>query len=168
MHHDQHQHQTGPLDGVRVIELASVVMGPLTTRVLGDLGADVIKVEPPEGDFPRHFAPARSAGMSGFFLNLNRNKRSVILDLKDPQARNAVYDLIASADVFVTNLRHRALTALEITDVHLRARRSDLVYCAGRGFGRNGPYADRPAYDDVIQASSGLASLFDHVHGEPA
>lgn len=158
----------GPLDGVRIADLTTVVMGPLATRTLGDLGADVIKVEPPEGDFPRHFEPARNPGMSGFSLNLNRNKRSVVLDLKTPAGHQALLDLVATCDVFVTNLRDRAIDALDIGYDRLRGERQDLVYCSARGFGSGGPYADKAAYDDVIQAGSGLASLFERVGGEPA
>jgi crotonobetainyl-CoA:carnitine CoA-transferase CaiB-like acyl-CoA transferase len=153
---------------VRVVDLTTVVMGPMATRILGDLGADVVKVEAPGGDFPRHFEPARHPGMSGFWLNLNRNKRSVVLDLTTDEGRQAFYDLIATADVFVTNLRSRALNSLGVAEPDLRAVRPDLVYCSGRGFGRTGPYADKAAYDDVIQAGSGLASLFERVNGEPA
>jgi crotonobetainyl-CoA:carnitine CoA-transferase CaiB-like acyl-CoA transferase len=158
----------GPLRGVRVADLSTAVMGPLATRMLGDLGAEVIKVEPPEGDFPRHFTPARTPGLSGFWLNLNRNKRSIVLDLKQPDGREAFLDLIATCDVFVTNLRSRALEALAIGYDDLVRVRPDLVYCSGRGFGRGGPYADKAAYDDVIQAASGLASLFARVGDEPA
>jgi crotonobetainyl-CoA:carnitine CoA-transferase CaiB-like acyl-CoA transferase len=158
----------GPLEGVRVADLTTAVMGPLATRMLGDLGAEVIKVEAPEGDFPRHFVPARTPGMSGFWLNLNRNKRSVVLDLKRPEGRTAMIDLVATCDVFVTSVRSGALQRLGMTYEQLAEGRDDLIYCAGRGFSRDGPYADKAAYDDVIQAASGLAALHQRVSGEPA
>ncbi|MFV0526818.1 MAG: CaiB/BaiF CoA transferase family protein [Acidimicrobiales bacterium] len=157
----------GPLAGVRVIDLTTVVMGPLSTRILADLGADVIKVEAPEGDFVRHFEPKRSEGMSAFSMALNRNKRSIALDLKSEPGRAAMLDLVATADAFVTNVRPKALARLGLTDADLRARRDDLVYCSATGFGSDGPYADRAAYDDVIQASSGLATMFAWTQGEP-
>lgn len=158
----------GPLAGVRIIDLTTIVMGPLATRALGDLGADVIRVEPPEGDFMRDFEPKRSPNMSAFSMNVNRNKRSVVLDLKTEAGRNALLDLTETADAFVTNLRPRALESLRLTDDEIRARRPDIVYCSATGFGQAGPYADRPAYDDVIQAASGLASMFAWMGDEPA
>jgi crotonobetainyl-CoA:carnitine CoA-transferase CaiB-like acyl-CoA transferase len=158
----------GPLKGVRILDLTTVVMGPLATRAMGDMGADVIRIEPPEGDFMRDFDPKRSDHMSAFSMNVNRNKRSVVLDLKSEAGRQALLDLAESADAFVTNLRPRALASLRITDADLRARRPDLVYCSATGFGSDGPYADKAAYDDVIQAASGLASMFAWMGDEPA
>lgn len=158
----------GPLAGVRVVELSSVVMGPMAARILGDLGADVIKVEPPEGDFIRFLEPSRTVGMSGFFLNLNRNKRSVVIDLASPDGHARFLELIASADVFMTNVRDRALRKLHITDAELRDHNANLIYCSATGFGREGPYAGNAAYDDVIQAVSGLASSFTMQGREPA
>lgn len=143
-------------------------MGPLATRALADMGADVIRVEPPAGDFMRDFEPKRSPGMSGFSMNVNRNKRSVVLDLKIDAGRDALLDLAETADAFVTNLRPRALRSLRLTDEDLRARRADLVYCSATGFGSDGPYADKAAYDDVIQAASGMASMFSWLDDEPA
>ena len=158
----------GPLDGVRILDLTTVVMGPLATRALGDLGADVLRVEAPDGDFMRHFEPKRSEGMSAFSMAINRNKRSIVLDLKTDRGREALLDLVETCDAFVTNLRPRALTSLGLTDGDLRARRPDLVYCSATGFSSEGPYAEKAAYDDVIQAASGLASMFAWVNGEPA
>ncbi|MEM7272735.1 MAG: CoA transferase [Actinomycetota bacterium] len=158
----------GPLAGVRILDLTTVVMGPLATRALGDLGADIIRVEAPAGDFMRDFEPKRNPGMSGFSMNVNRNKRSVALDLKTEVGRDALLDLTATADAFVTNLRPRALRSLRLTAEDLLARRPDLVYCSATGFGSDGPYADKAAYDDVIQAASGMASMFAWLDGEPS
>jgi crotonobetainyl-CoA:carnitine CoA-transferase CaiB-like acyl-CoA transferase len=116
----------------------------------------------------RDFEPKRSPGMSAFSMGVNRNKRSVVLDLKTEAGREALLDLTETADAFVTNLRPRALASLRVTDADLRARRPDLVYCSATGFGSDGPYAEKPAYDDVIQAASGLASMFAWLGDEPA
>ena len=158
----------GPLTGVRVADLTTVVMGPMASRTLADLGADVIKVESPGGDMMRSFEPKRSEGMSAFNLGLNRNKRSVVLDLKADVGRTAFLDLIATCDIFITNVRPAALAKLGLDDAALRARRADLIYCSATGFGSEGPYAPKPAYDDVIQAGSGLASLFAWLGNDPA
>jgi crotonobetainyl-CoA:carnitine CoA-transferase CaiB-like acyl-CoA transferase len=158
----------GPLAGVRIVDLTTVVMGPLSTRALADMGADVIRVESPHPDFMREFEPKRSPSMSAFSMNVNRNKRSIVLDLKSEPGRDALLDLIETADAFVTNLRPRALASLGLTDADLRARRPDLVYCSATGFGSDGPYAAKAAYDDVIQAASGLASMFSWLDDEPA
>ena len=157
----------GPLDGVRVIDLTSVVMGPLATRMLGDLGADVIRVETPEGDIIRHYEPMRSDAMSAFAINMNRNKRSVVLDLKSGEGKQALTDLAATADVFVTTMRRSALARLGLDDAGVRAMRDDIVYCVANGYGSNGPSADKAAYDDVIQAASGVSDLFTYAGGEP-
>ncbi|WP_420450575.1 CaiB/BaiF CoA transferase family protein [Ilumatobacter sp.] len=157
----------GPLDGVRVVDLTSVVMGPLATRMLADLGADVIRVEAPGGDIIRHYEPMRSPAMSAFSVNLNRNKRSVVLDLKSDEGRAAIGDLIASADVFVTTMRRSALERLGLDATSVRAVRADIVHCVANGFGSDGPSADRAAYDDVIQAASGVADLFTYAGGDP-
>ena len=157
----------GPLAGVRVVDLTSVVMGPLATRMLGDLGADVIRVETPEGDIIRHYEPMRSEAMSAFSMNLNRNKRSVVLDLKSREGASALRDLIATADVFVSTMRRSALARLGLDDASVRAVRPDIVYCVANGFGSDGPNADHAAYDDVIQAASGVADLFTYTGGDP-
>src|SRR5215510_8548877 len=149
----------GPLTGVRVIDLTSVVMGPYATQILGDMGADVIKVESPEGDVCRHVAPFRNRGMGAFFLNLNRNKRSVALDLKNEDERKVLLDLLADADVFVTTVRPQAMRRLGLDYESLRERNPRLIYCGAYGFSEEGPYAGRPAFDDIIQAMCGIASL---------
>jgi crotonobetainyl-CoA:carnitine CoA-transferase CaiB-like acyl-CoA transferase len=149
----------GPLTGVRVIDLTSVVMGPYATQILGDMGADVIKVESPEGDIFRHVAPFRNRGMSAAFLNLNRNKRSIALDLKREDERQALLDLLTGADALVTTVRPQAMRKLGLDYESLRERNPRLIYCGAYGFSESGPYAGRPALDDVIQAMCGLASL---------
>jgi crotonobetainyl-CoA:carnitine CoA-transferase CaiB-like acyl-CoA transferase len=158
----------GPLTGVRVLDLTSVIMGPFATHILADMGADVIKVESPEGDSLRHYEPQRSPGMAGNILNLHRNKRGIVLDLKREGCRHALDRLIGSADVFVHNLRPRAIASLGYTYERVREIKPDIVYCGAYGFGAKGPYGDKPAYDDLIQAGSGIAALYGEVHGEPA
>lgn len=149
----------GPLDGVRVVDLTSVVLGPYATRILGDMGADVIKVESPEGDVLRGIEPARNPAMGAVFLNCNHNKRSVVLDLKQPAARDALMALIADADVFVHSMRPKAAERLGLTWADLKPVNGRLVHCSAWGFSSDGPYADKPAYDDVIQAMCGAADL---------
>lgn len=148
------------LEGVRVVDLTTVVMGPLATRMLADMGADVIWVESPDGDVLRDYEPMHSPKMGAFSMSVSRNKRSVVLDLKTESGREAMRDLIATADVFVTNLRRKAIDRLGLNEDDVRAIRSDIVYCMANGFGSDGPNADKTAYDDVIQAASGLASTF--------
>lgn len=155
------------LEGVRVIDLTTVVMGPLATRMLADMGADVIWVESPEGDVLREYEPMRNAKMSAFSMSLSRNKRSIVLDLKTSAGQEAMRDLLASADVFVTNLRRKAIDRLGLDEKHVRDVRPDIVYCTANGFGSGGPDEDKTAYDDVIQAASGLASTFAWNGGDP-
>ncbi|MGS0893843.1 CaiB/BaiF CoA transferase family protein [Burkholderia stagnalis] len=150
---------SGPLAGVRVIDMTSVAMGPYATQILGDMGADVVKVESPDGDVFRAAAPARHAGMGAAFLNLNRNKRSIALDLKREDERQTLIDLIAGADVLVYNVRPRAMRRYGLDYDSLRALNPRLIYCGTYGFSERGPYAGRPAFDDIIQAMSGLAAL---------
>ncbi len=158
---------TGPLDGVRIADLTTVVMGPLATRMLADMGADVIRIEGPEGDIVRDYEPMKSPKMSAFSMNLNRNKRSIVLDLKDAADRDRLDRLIETCDVFVTNMRRSALDRLGLDEAGVRAVRPDIVYCVANGYGSDGPKADHAAYDDVIQAVSGLASMFEWAHDEP-
>src|SRR5258706_5656105 len=149
----------GPLAGVTVIDLTSVVLGPLATQILGDLGANVIKIEPPEGDIARAAGVARNPGMISIHLAVNRNKRSVVLDLKQPAGAAVLRRLIGRADVLVHNMRAAAITRLGFDYAAVAALNPGIVYCAAYGFGESGPYRDYPAYDDLIQARSGVAAL---------
>lgn len=158
---------TGPLQGVRVVELASVIMAPYAARQLGDLGADVIKVEPPGGDMTRHYPPTRNPGMGALSLNLNRNKRSVTIDLKAEGGRDALLALVATADVFITNIRPQALRRLGLGYQELAAVNSGLVYLNAQGFRSDSELGTRPAYDDIVQAASGLVWLNEQVSGVP-
>jgi crotonobetainyl-CoA:carnitine CoA-transferase CaiB-like acyl-CoA transferase len=152
---------------VRVVDLTSVVMGPFGTHILADLGADVVKVEAPEGDSFRSYRPMRHAGMSGGFLHLNRNKRSLRLNLKRPEARAALDKVIARADVFVHSMRPDAIARLGYPYEAVRKIMPDIVYCGAHGFGTAGRYAGKAAYDDIIQAGSGLSALQAAMHGAP-
>ena len=157
----------GPLDGIRVLELCSVVLGPLACQALGDLGADVIKIEPPTGDSNRHVGPARHAGMGALFLTCNRNKRSLVLDLKHPAARAVVLRLAEGADVVVHNFRPSAVARLGLEYADVRAANPRIVYCGTYGYGRRGPYKEHAAYDDSIQAASGVAALATRMGDDP-
>lgn len=158
---------SGPLTGVRVIDLTTVVLGPMATQILGDMGADVIKVEPPEGDTCRKIGPTRSPGMGSYFVNLNRNKRSVRLNLKRPAARDALLKLIAGADVFVHNMRPAAAERLGFGAAALRAQNPRLIYASASGWRPGSSMGDRPAFDDVIQGAAGFAALNTGADGEP-
>ncbi len=142
-------------------------MGPLSTRMLADHGADVIRVEAPGGEAFLDSPPKRSPSMNPIALNAHRNKRSISLDLKSAEGAAAMADLVASADVFVSNMRAAALARLGLDAETLRARHPNLIHCVANGYGSTGPYADRAAYDDAIQAVSGLAGLQARITGEP-
>ena len=157
----------GPLSGYRIVDLTTVVLGPYATRILGDMGADVIKVEPPEGDMLREIGPRKSPGMAPIHLALGSSKRSVVLDLKRPRARDALMRLVSGADAFVHSMRPGAIARLGLTYDELRGLRPDIVYCGACGFGSGGPYAGRPAYDDLIQGMCGIADLMGRVTGGP-
>lgn len=149
----------GPLAGVRVVELATMLSGPYAAQMLGDLGAEVVKVEPPEGDAMRGIGPFRSPGMGAIFLNANRNKKSVTLDLKLEKDAAAFRRLLAEADVFVCNVRPKAMRRLNLDFESLRRINQNLVYVSISGYGPGGPYEERPAYDDLIQAAVGIPSM---------
>ena len=150
---------SGPLDGVRILDLTTVVMGPYATQILADFGADVIKVEPPEGDVMRHNAPMRSKGMGHIFMNANRNKRSVVLDLKKPTARDACLAIARGADVLVYNIRPQAMARLKLSYEDVRAANPRIIYVGAFGYSQRGPYAAKAAYDDLIQGATGLPWL---------
>ncbi|MDV6245305.1 CoA transferase [Rhodococcus opacus] len=157
----------GPLEGLRVIELATVIMGPYAGQQFGDLGADVIKVEAPGGDPTRQFEPKRHAGMGGPTLNLNRNKRSVTLDLKNASDRDSLLALLETADVFITNVRPGALERLSLGWEDVAAVNPRLVYATAQGFRSDSAMRDNAAYDDIIQAATGLVWLNEQVSGQP-
>lgn len=161
--------KNGPLHGVRVLDLTTVVMGPAATQILGDLGAEVIKIEPPGGDSMRWVGPFRNEGkgMGPLFLQANRNKRSVVLDLKKPQEHAALLFLIRETDVLVSNVRPQAMKRLGLDYAAVAKINPRLVYCAAVGYGAGGPEAGKPVYDDLMQAVSGIAGLFRAVDGTP-
>lgn len=150
-----------------MVDLTTVIMGPFATAQLGALGADVIKVEAPAGDNVRHIAPMKTPGMGAGYLNSNRNKRAITLDLKQQAARAALDRIVDGADVFVTNMRRNAAARLGLDRETLTAGRPGLIHCAAIGFGRDGPYRDDAAYDDVVQALSGFAAVNANAQGEP-
>jgi len=150
---------SGPLHGVKILDLTTVVMGPYATQILADFGADVVKVEPPAGDIMRHNAPLRSSGMGHIFLNANRNKRSAVLDLKHPEGRAACLALAKGADVLIYNIRPQAMARLKLGYEDVRAANPRLIYVGAFGYSQRGPYAAKAAYDDLIQGAAGLPWL---------
>jgi len=159
---------SGPLAGVRVVDLTTVVVGPIATRTLADQGAEVIKVEAPGGDILRFLAAgSRTPAMSGKFVNFNRNKRSIGLDIKQPEGLAALKALIAGADVFVTNVRPAGLERAGLDFASLAPLNPRLIHCGIVAFGRGGRYYNRPAYDPIIQSLSGVAGTFHRATGEP-
>ena len=149
----------GPLHGYRIVDLTSMISGPLATMILADQGADVIKVENPDGGDHTRAANNQRNGFSASFLNNNRNKRSLALDLKDPAAREALLRLIATADVFVQNFRPGVAERMGFGEDALRAIAPSLIYVSISGFGETGPFAGKPVYDPLVQAMSGLATI---------
>jgi crotonobetainyl-CoA:carnitine CoA-transferase CaiB-like acyl-CoA transferase len=159
---------SGPLSGLKVIDLTVNVLGPVATQILGDMGADVVKVEAPEGDYTRFVGPSRSPGMGTFFLNINRNKRSIVLDLKKPESRDALFRLVETADVFVHSMRLAAARRLQVDYEAVAAHNPRIVYASAGGYRQDSSRADWPAFDDVIQGVSGIAALNGQVNGEPS
>jgi crotonobetainyl-CoA:carnitine CoA-transferase CaiB-like acyl-CoA transferase len=158
----------GPLEGVRIVDLTQAVVGPLATQIMADHGAEVIKVEAKEGDLMRYLAgKSMTPAMGPKFLHLNRNKRSIVLDLKQPSAHAALLKLIAKADVFMWNVRPAAIARLKLSYEDVRKVNPKIIYCGMFGFGQKGRYRDKPAYDNAIQGLGGLAALNHRATGEP-
>lgn len=159
--------KAGALDGVRVLDLTTVFLGPYCTQLLADMGADVIKIEPPAGDTTRYLGPTRSRGMGGTFLNVNRNKRSCVLDLKSPTALRVLGRMVQGCDVLVHNMRPKAAARLGISHDWASALNPKVIFCGAFGFGEQGRYAGQPAFDDSIQAVSGIAAYQGLLTGQP-
>lgn len=157
----------GPLAGIRVIDLTGMVFGPYATQIMADMGADVIKVEAPGGDDVRNISPGPVPGMSGVFVNVNRGKRSVVLDIKSAKGKEALRQMIAGADVFIHSMRAKAIARLGFDYAAVSAIKPDIVYTNCYGYSRRGPDADKPAYDDTIQAECGIPHVQQLMTGEP-
>ena len=159
--------RNGPLHGVRVLDLTTVIMGPAATQMLGDLGADVIKVEQPGGDSMRNIGPFRHPKMGPLYLNVNRNKRGVLLDLKSAAGKAALLTMAAQVDVLVSNVRPQAMARLGLDYASVAKVNPRIVYCSAVGYGAGGPEAGKPVYDDLMQATSGVSGLFNAIDGAP-
>ena len=155
------------LNGVWVLDLTTIVLGPYATQMLGDFGAEIIKIESIEGDLFRAVRPGRSAKMGAGFMNSNRNKRSLTLNLKSEEGKQLLYQLVKTADVVVHNMRNKTAIKLGIGYEEIKKHNAEIVYCGAQGYGEAGPLADAPAYDDIIQASSGFAHLNSDAEGSP-
>jgi crotonobetainyl-CoA:carnitine CoA-transferase CaiB-like acyl-CoA transferase len=156
----------GPLTGVRVVDLTAMVMGPYCTQIMADMGADVIKVEPPEGDNTRYISVGPAPGMSGVYVNVNRGKRAIVLNLRTEEGRVALQALIKTADVFIHSMRSKAVAKLGFGYDDVAAINPEIVYTNCYGYGRRGPNRDLPAYDDTIQAECGLPAVQQQLTGE--
>ena len=157
----------GALEGIKILDLTSVGFGPYACQILGDYGAEVIKIESPEGDITRGIAPFRNKGMGHFFINANRNKKSLVLDLKSRKGKAAFFKLLAKSDIVMTSIRPAAMERLGIGFKACKEINPSLIYVALVGFGQSGPYAKRPAYDDIIQGVSGMAAMQGGREGNP-
>ena len=166
---DQQSTPSGPLAGIKVVDMTSVIMGPFATQILASLGAEVIKVESPDGDNMRHVGPMRNAGMGNIFLQANQGKQSVVLDLKQSSARDALLRLVADCDVLISNVRPQAMARLGLSYEDLQPLNPRLIHVSCCGFDQSGPYAAKPAYDDLIQGATGVPWLAQQYGGgEPA
>ena len=157
----------GPLQGVKVLDLTTVVMGPFATQILAELGADVIKIEPHDGDNMRHPGPMKNPGMGYMFLGLNRGKRGIVLDLKKPEGREALLRLVAKADVLIYNVRPQAMARLGLSYQDVSRTNPRILYVGAYGYSQNGPYAAKAAYDDLIQGVSGMPWLVSQTGAKP-
>jgi len=158
---------SGPLKGLKIIELTSVVLGPWAAQILADMGADVIKVEAPFGDSNRQLGASRNPNMAALYLSNNRNKRSLVLDLKQSSARDALLAIVKDCDVFLHNNRPQVMTKLKLEYNDIKAVNENIIYCGTYGYSKDGPYGEKGALDDSIQAASGIAALNELVLGEP-
>ncbi|MGI8334231.1 CaiB/BaiF CoA transferase family protein [Actinomadura scrupuli] len=158
----------GPLSGVRVVDLTAMVMGPYCTQIMADMGADVIKIEPPTGDNTRYISVGPEPGMGGVFVNVNRGKRSVVLDLRSGEGRRTLRELIEHGDVFIHSMRAKAITGLGFGYEEVAAINASIIYTNCYGYGRRGPDANLTAYDDTIQAECGLPFVQEKLTGEAA
>jgi crotonobetainyl-CoA:carnitine CoA-transferase CaiB-like acyl-CoA transferase len=158
---------SGPLSGIRILEMTAVVLGPWACQILADMGAEVIKVEPPRGDSNRTLGAFRNPNMAALYLTCNRNKRSIVLDVKQPAARAAVLKIAETVDVVIHNNRPQVMDKLRLAYADFKAVNPKIIYCGTYGYGREGPYGSRGALDDSIQAVSGVAMLNEMVLGEP-
>ena len=159
--------RTGPLQGIRILDLTSVIMGPFATQILADYGAEIITIEELGGSTNRQMGTGKHPELSGVALNLLRNKRVISLNLKDPAARDAVLAIVRNCDAFITNLRPKPLGRLGLSYDDVRVVRPDIVFCQAQGFRSDQPRADDPAYDDIIQAETGMADAVRQIDGEP-
>ncbi len=158
---------SGPLKGLKIIELTSVVLGPWAAQILADMGAEVIKVEAPFGDSNRQLGASRNPNMAALYLSNNRNKRSLVLDLKQASARDALLAIIKDSDVFLHNNRPQVMTKLKLEYSDVKSVNENIIYCGTYGYSKDGPYGEKGALDDSIQAASGIAALNELVLGEP-
>ena len=158
---------SGPLSGLKVLELTSVVLGPWAAQSMADMGADVIKIEAPFGDSNRQLGASRNPGMAALYLSNNRNKRSLVLDLKQESARDALLTIVKDCDVFLHNNRPQVMTKLRLEYEDIKSVNENIIYCGTYGYSKDGPYGEKGALDDSIQAVSGIAALNELVLGEP-
>ena len=158
---------SGPLSGLKVLELTSVVLGPWAAQTMADMGADVIKIEAPFGDSNRQLGASRNPGMAALYLSNNRNKRSLVLDLKQESARDALLTIVKDCDVFLHNNRPQVMTKLRLEYEDIKSVNENIIYCGTYGYSKDGPYGEKGALDDSIQAVSGIAALNELVLGEP-